>query len=215
VGTVGGTTTRDIGHGALGGGPVIDNTPRIQGTSFNSVNSYYYWNDYYFYMMARYHLNELYFRRFYVNSEPLLTPQLIKLTLREPLRLSERMANAVDELDALVQQSQSGAAVDKEQLRAKAEEISELAKRVRQDGMLGYVDLRKSRDLVKDMDSKSVTPEVVAQLREMVTDLNAQLRGMYNQSSTATVSAASYTAPSLESLSKGIEKLSKSLKKHL
>jgi len=52
----------------------------------------------------------------------------------------------------------------------------------------------------------------------MAVDMNTQLKAMYDQNSTATVSVQNLSQPSFESLSKGIERLTKVIEnsaKHL
>lgn len=187
-------------------------TPNLNGTSFSSVNTYYYWNDFYSYLCTRYFLNSFYFSRFYRNSEPLITPALLKLTLREPLSLSSRMLAAIDELEQMVRDAQAGKNVDRQALVAKSREIRELAKEIRQNQTLARFDLRKDADLFKEENGLDIlSPEAFGKLREMAVDLNRQLKNMYDLSSTSTVSLSSFNEPSLASLAKGIEKISKAM----
>lgn len=164
---------------------------------------------FYDYLQMRYLMNGLYFNRFYNNVEPLVTPQLLRLTTREPLRLSMQMITAVDELEAMLQALQAGKPVNKQEISAKAQEIRELAKHIRQDQALSFIDQRKDKDILKGNNIENLGLEAISQLREMVTDLNTQLKGMYTQSTTSTISVNSLTQPSLESLSKGIERISR------
>jgi len=199
------------GGGSGGRGSAYAPVPKLQGTSFNSINTYYAWNDFYWYLRNQYLLNSLYFGRFYRNVEPLLTPQLLRLTTRAPLRLSMQMMTAVDELEAMLQARQAGKPVNSQDISAKAQEIRELAKKIRQDQALTFIDQRKDKDILKGNNIENLGLEAISRLREMVTDLNTQLKSMYTQNSTSTVSVNSLTQPSFESLSKGIEKLSKAI----
>ncbi len=183
--------------------------PRLRGTSFGSVDTWLAWQSFYSYMSLQYLFNGGYFSRFYRNVEPLVTPQLLRYTTREPLKLSMQMMSAIDDLQTLLQDRQAGKPVTREQIMEKTEEIRDLSKRIRQNQALTFVDQRKDKDVLKgeDVDVKGL--EAISQLREMATDLNVQLQSMYSQSSTSTVSVSALTQPSLASLSKGIEKLSK------
>ena len=209
------STSRSVGgwgghvSGAGSSRTVSAPPPKIQGTSFSSVNTYYQWQDFYYYLQTRYLMNGLYFDRFYRNAEPLITPQLLKLTTREPLRLSMQMITAVDDLEAMLQALQAGKPVNKQDIAAKAQDIRELAKQIRQDQALSFVDQRKDKDILKGNNIENLGLEAISQLREMVTDLNTQLKSMYTQATTSTVSVNSLTQPSLESLSKGIERISR------
>jgi hypothetical protein len=153
--------------------------------------------------------NPLYFNRFTRNVEPLITPQLLKLALQEPLGVSSEMILAVDELEAMVSDLQAGKPVRKEDISEKAQAIREMAKKIRRDNSLAFIDQRTDKSTPKNEDFDNLGLEAVRQLRQMVTDLNTQLKGMYNQQTTSTVSVHSLTQPSFESLSKGIEKLTK------
>ena len=101
--------------------------PNLHGTSFSNLDSFYNWQNYYWRMRSTYMLNGLYFNRFYRNAEPLVTPELMKLTLRGPLTLSTQMLTAVDQLQVMVTDLQGGKQVAREDLTAKTQEIRDLA----------------------------------------------------------------------------------------
>lgn len=199
------------GSSSGGRGTAYNPVPKLGGTSFNSVNTYFAWQDYYYYLRTRYLMNSLYFTRFYRNVEPLVTPQLLRLTTREPLRLSMQMMTAVDELEAMLQARLAGKPVSKQDIATKAQEIRELAKKIRQDQALSFIDQRKEKDVLKGNNIEKLGLEAISQLREMVTDLHTQLKSMYTQNTTSTISVNSLTQPSFESLSRGIEKLSRAI----
>lgn len=192
-----------------GGGSYAAAVPNLQGTSFNSLNSYYEWQTFLWHLRMRYMLDTMYFSRFYRNSEPLLTPQLLKLALREPLTLSRQMVQAVDEFDTMLNERQAGKPVRKQDIAEKAQEIRELAKRIRRDQSLSFVSQRLGKDMTKGKAFDNPGLEAIAQLRQMVIDLHTQLKGLYSQSTTSSVSVDSLSQPSFESLAKGIEKLTK------
>jgi hypothetical protein len=215
------STSRDFGSrgsygsGSVSGGPGRGVSafppPQLKGTSFTSLNSFYAWQDFYFYLQMHYMMNRMYFLRFYRNIEPLITPQMVRLTVREPLTLAVQMMTAVDQLETMLQARQAGGPVSKEDIADKAQEIRALAKQIRSNEALTFVDQRKDTDVLKDNNIETRGLEAVSQLREMIVDLNSQLKGMYTQQTTSTVSVNSLTQPSLRSLSKGIEKLSRSI----
>jgi hypothetical protein len=109
----------------------------------------------------------------------------------------------------MVSDLQAGKPVRKEDISEKAQAIREMAKKIRRDNSLAFIDQRTDKSTPKNEDFDNLGLEAVRQLRQMVTDLNTQLKGMYNQQTTSTVSVHSLTQPSFESLSKGIEKLTK------
>ena len=183
--------------------------PDLRGSSFRTYNSYYMWNNYYSYLSSNFDVNPVYFDRFYRNTEPLITPVMLKLTLREPIRLSSEMLDSIDRLQEMLEAGHSGASTDRQALLEKSRHVRELAKRIRQNQTLSYIDLRKNKNLYKSGEHDAFNPEAMQKLRSMATDLDRQLRNMDRQASTSTVSVESYQEPSLESLTKGIEKICK------
>ena len=217
------TSSRDAGTGVstgtrTGGAGSSFNVPKLQGTSFNSMNSYLMWQDFLWNLQTRYFLDAMYLSRFYRNSEPLVTPHLMKMVVREPLSLSTRMLAAVDELGTLVSDLEGGKPVPKQDITTKAQEIRELAKKIRKDNTLSFVDQRADKEVPKGENTETLGLETIRQLRTMAVDMNTQLKAMYNQNSTATVSVQNLSQPAFESLSKGIERLTKVIEnsaKHL
>jgi hypothetical protein len=199
----------NLSTGGGGGGAYA---PDLRGTSFYyAPGTYYSWQRYMYQLQSLYYLNPTYFTRFYRNSEPLLTPQLMKLSLRAPIALSTRMLAAVEELEAMLADAETGKTVDKSAISSKAKEIRDLASKIRKDEVLAFVDRGAEKDVVKGLEVESLGLEGVRKLREMVVDLNTQLKNLYSSPTTSTVSVDSLTQPSFESLSKGIEKMAKSV----
>ncbi len=183
--------------------------PNLQGTSFNSYDLYNRWNDYYYYLNRYYSLNPAYFTRFYHNREPLVTPAMLRLTLRQPLFASTQMLRMIDELEILYRDSLAGKGVDKEALTQKAQSIRKLAKAIRGNRTLSLIDIRAKTNVFDEKEFNALSLESVAKLREMAFDLNRQLSDMIAVSSSSTISVQSYREPSFESISKGIEKACK------
>jgi hypothetical protein len=195
----------------------LENTlygPSLQGTSFTNISSYYVWHDYYSDLLNHFDINPAYFGRFYRNAEPLITPMMLKLTLREPLSLSSEMLDSIDQLQEMLGPDGSGSSANRLTLAEKSKHIRELAKQIRHNQTLAYFDLREKRSLYSQSENGTLSPETVQKLRGMAVDLDRQLRNMYSQSSTSTVSVSSYKEPSLESLAKGIEKICKVIETH-
>jgi hypothetical protein len=183
--------------------------PNLKQTSFTSSRCYYDSLNYFYWVRNNFYLDRYYFSRFYRNTEPLITPQLARLTMSQPLSLSNRLLASIDQLEALIQDRQAGNQVSRDEIAAKTEEIRDLAKQVRQDQSIVFFDQRKDKDLLKGTQYQELGLEAIAQMREMALDLNHQIRNLYEQKSTATVSVEALSAPSFSSLSKGIERLSK------
>jgi len=185
--------------------------PDFHTSSFNSMGYYYQWQDFFYYLQTRYYMNGAYFSRFYRNREPLVTPELLRLTVRQPLKMSLQLLSAVDELEGLIQERNSGKAIDRQALAAKTQEIRELAKKIRQDQSLTFFDQRRDKEILTNAQAENLGLEAIGQLRELANDLHTQLKSMYSESQPATVSVRSLSAPSFESLAKGIDKLTKAI----
>lgn len=202
--------SRDISSMSGGGSTAsVIHTPDLSRTSFVTPNLYFRSQEYFWYLYQSYGISPLYFRRFYRNSEPLLTPQIAKLTLRQPLELSTRMLAAADELEELLRAREAGQKVNPDEITARTDEIRSLARKIRQNQSVEFFDQRKDKDVLKGINLNSA--EAVSQLRELITSLNTQLKGLYEEPKPFAVSVGSLTQPSFQSLSKGIEKLSKSI----
>jgi hypothetical protein len=146
--------------------------------------------------------------RFMRNYEPLVTPQLAYLAARRPLYLSMQLLTVIDELSSLLENAKAGKPVSKQEIEANTRQIRILAKAIRTDSSLRYVENREERDLLKGVDVNKLGAGAIDRLREIATDLNAQLKSLAQESQTATVSVDYLTKPSFASLSKSIEKLS-------
>jgi len=192
-------------NSGYGGGP---NMPLLRGTSFYSYGTYLQWQDFLFRLQMSYGFwmdNSRVLR----NSEPLLTPRLASLAVRRPLAASAELIRLVDELSSLLAEARSGNAVDKNAVNATAEQIRKLAKQIRSDQALSFVDQRNDIDLAKAGNFDQLGLDAVERLREVALDLNIQLKTLSEQSETSTVSVDYLSRPSFDSLTKGIDKLTK------
>jgi len=147
--------------------------------------------------------------RFLRNSEPLLIPRTASLAARRPLAASAQLVQLVDELASLLAERQSGKAIDKKALDGTAEEIRRLAKQIRSDQALSFVDQRPDIDMGKIGNYDQLGLDAVAQLKEVALDLNNQLKTLSEQAQTSTVSIEYLSRPSFDSLAKGIDKLTR------
>lgn len=184
-------------------------TPNLTGTSFYTSDLYWHFINYQYYLRSFYGLSPFYFNRFTTNREPLTTPELVKLTFRRPLKLSLQMLDAVQELEEMLNNSQSGRQVDKQAMAAKIQEIRELDRQIQKDQGLDYFDQRRDKDAFKDLQVDKLGLDAIVKLREVVTDLSTQLKNMYNQTTPSVVSVQSLSEPSFKSTCKEIDKLTK------
>jgi hypothetical protein len=206
-----GSSHVDTGMGNRGVGVPNVSLPNLQGSSYCNYSSYSHWQDYYSYLYSYYRIYPVYFTRFTRNFEPLMTPAMLRITLRRPMTLSSDMLKAIDELEAMLSDARDGKPVDKKAVLEKSQEIRGYAKQIREDRTLLYVDIRKDTNIVKEDNVDALDPAMIARLREMALDLNRQLTNMYSLSSSSTISVDSYQEPSFASMTKGIEKVCKAI----
>ena len=152
-----------------------------------------------------------YFARFERNVEPLMTPEMLKFTLRQPLLTSQYMLQAIDQLEALLEDARAGKPADKGAIATKAREIRDYAKRIRQDPTLELYDIRDENDVLGNDKIEALSPETITKLRELALDIHLQLQNLSSLSSSSTMSVDSYKEPSFESMTKGIEKVCKAI----
>ena len=210
IGNRGISSGSGYGYGS-GTGTGSYGSPNLQGTSFCSYDYYNSWGNYYSYLFHYHNLNPTYFTRFYNNREPLMTPAMLKLTLRQPMFVSTEMLRMIDQLEMMLRDSKAGKAVNKEDIIAKSQAIRKMAKQIRQNPTLELIDIREDTDLYKDNNFDALSLESVAKLRETALDLNRQLTDMYSTSSSATISLQSYRQHSFDSMAKGIERVCKAI----
>lgn len=147
--------------------------------------------------------------RFLRNSEPLLTPQFAFLAARRPLGLSMQLLAVIDELESLLNEARAGKPINVKEVEANTRQIRVLAKAIRTDRSLAFIDLRSDQDLLQGTPVDQLGIDAIVRLREIAIDLNGQLKSMAEESKTSTVSVDLLKRPSYSSLSKSIEKLSK------
>jgi hypothetical protein len=212
-GTTGSTSGRTGGGDSAQSQPVSNfpQMPKLSGTSFGSSSTYARWENYSNYLMNRFMMNPYYFNRFYRNVEPLITPELLKISTTEPLKASTTMLSSINELQAMIAALNAGKPVSRKEITAKTQAIRKLAEKIRKDQSLAFIDQRRKIDILKRKPAQSLGLDAISQLCEIAADLHSQLTGLNRQTSTSTISVHTLTQPSIESLSSGIEKLAKAI----
>jgi hypothetical protein len=192
------------GYGGGSASPV----PSLRGTSFHSYGTYMQWQDFLFNLRMFYGFS-MDRTRFLRNSEPLLIPRLASLAARRPLMASAELMVLVDELSSLLADARSGKVVDRKAIDTTADQIRRLTKQIRSDEALSFVDRRNNVDMAKAGNFDQLGLDAIERLREVALDLNSQLKTLSEQSQTSTVSVDYLSRPSFDSLTKGIDKLTR------
>lgn len=110
--------------------------PRLGGTSFGSSSTYLRWETYSYHMLNHFMVDPYYFNRFYRNVEPLITPELLKLSTAEPLEASTMMLSSANELQALIAALKAGEPVSRQEIASRTQAIRKLASKIRKDQSL-------------------------------------------------------------------------------
>jgi len=210
--------SRDFSHGSgsYGSypgtiGPKAITVPNPQYSSFTTWNTYWNWQYFFYRLQTQYYLDPGFAHRFVVNREPLLTPSLLHMAVMTPLRLSSLMLAEMNDLDLMLQNFQNGKNVDRAQITLKIREIRKIAKQISGGSDWDLIDQRKNKDILKGLQFGDSALNDSIRLRKIATDLHAQLQNWYTSSNTNTISASTLAQPSIESLTRGIEKISKAM----
>jgi len=162
-----------------------------------------------------------YFSRYYLNSEPILNRKTLYYSLQNSYSRAGQLAQAVSELNQLVaihRQNGDGdaAAIQDPRFDTLVSRIRTLAKQVKDDEFLPYVDVRRGSgdSAVKTANLERLSfSEQTNRLSDLVSRLNNQISGMMNDTTPAVVSVDSLSQPTFESLAKEIDRVAKNLTK--
>ena len=158
-----------------------------------------------------------YLWRFDQGDSP-LTPDIVKLALRDSLQAATSMVQLTGELEPLLLEFQEGR-LDRKSLEQQSDpvlhQVRKLAKSIRKDSVLGYIEQRprmkvRSREQVRSI---SELQALAAELHQMALQVRGGITSFCDRDLTRVVSVSDLTQPSLGSISKEIEKLAKTIDK--
>jgi hypothetical protein len=219
-------STSSNSYGGFGGGSTVS-TPRFNYEQYiNPYTSFYDYNSYWrftslFGLLQRnfgYAFNDRYFSRYYMNREPILNRQTLYFSLKESAAASRQLKQAALTLQKLMvsHSGDSMAATRDPQWAQVTESIRNLAKQIRQDRLVEYIDVRRdipnTSSLLVNLD-KLDFQEQVSRLNDLIQQLDTQLSQTWKDAQPSVVSVQSLNRPSFQSLAKGIETLAKRLEK--
>ena len=158
-----------------------------------------------------------YLWRFAQGDSP-LTPRMVQLALKDSLQAATSMVQLTEELQPLLLELQEGR-LDRKSFERQSDEVlrqvRKLAKKVRKDYVLDYIEQRPQVKIPSRKEVRSI-PELkmlVAQLHQMALQVREGISSFYDRDLTRVVSVKDLNQPSLKSISKGIEKLAKTIDK--
>ena len=212
------------GYSGGGGSYVPDYSQYINDrTSFYNFNSFMR-SQMLFDLLRLYYggaFNRQYFSRYYNNTEPIFNRKMLYYSLQRSASLAEQLMKAATELNSLLAETSGKAMSNSEAARDPrwnelTTKIRLLAKQIKDDEFLPYVDIRKANGgtAVKTAKlDKLSQAEQASRLVTLAAELGNQLSGMINNANPAVVSVNSLYQPTCESLAKEIERVAKNLEK--
>jgi len=185
---------------------------------YPNYNAYYardflysLWNQYPYFSLSNYSF------RYDLGDSP-VDRNLLRLALQDSYEAATAMANRVNTLSALIDQLESNQ-IDRKQFQTRFDsslsEIRKLAKTIRKDERLEFLDQRKGIPSEEPPKAASIAEmrELVAQLGEQANAMRDGLENYYVRDYTRTVELDHLKQPSFKSLSERIDKLAKAIEK--
>jgi hypothetical protein len=240
----GGRSGSDRGGSDRGSsGPAVSSAPRAGGanvvhapvttgggtrpTSSSRNSGYYYYPNYNFYYMRSFlytlwnqypFFSPSYYWFRYDQGDSPIDRNLLRLALQDSYEAATAMTNQVDTLSSLLDQLESNQ-LDRKQFQAQFDtsltEIRKLAKSIRKDESLQFLDQRKGVHSEEPPRAASIAEMrgLVAQLREQVDAMRDGLENYYVRDYTRTVELEHLKQPSFKSISEHIDKVAKAIEK--
>lgn len=154
----------------------------------------------------------------YAQGDSALTQEAIELALLKPVSASSSLMLMSRELSELIDQYEAGQ-IDRNQfqmrIKSRTKAIRNFAKTIRKDYFLDTFDKRDG-DAKFQVDKASSIPELrqlCESLRVNAVKIDEGLTAFYEQDMSRTVSVTELQRPSFESLTKGIDKIAKTIEK--
>ena len=151
--------------------------------------------------------------RYSVGDSP-VDQMIVRLALSDSIETAHFLVSYSEELSGLLDQYQSGAmdrAVFNTRFKGTLGTIQKLAKSIRKDSRLGYLDQRRGVETVEPLEVNSIAElrALVDELRQQALMIETGLETHYQQDMTRVIDLKTLKQPSFKTLSTRIEKLSK------
>lgn len=154
----------------------------------------------------------------YAQGDSPLTRDCVALALSDSKAASDGLVRLADDLRRAVGEFQQGAiseTVFEAEVENKTNLIRKLAKKVRKDRFIDYLDQRKAKQNSKFSSARSAEELLVLadEMCRLAREVEDGVTAYYEKDLTRVVDVAELQRPSLDSLSKGIDQLAKTIKK--
>jgi len=167
--------------------------------------------------MSRYYfLNGYNYLWRYQQGDSPLTQHSMGIALQQCASASLGLLRLSDKLEGLVDQYESGELTQKDferQIGQTTKEIRKLSKKIRKDDFLDYIDQRQTKHVPSFPEATSVAGlrSLTKQLRLMAREIDFGLDTYRKEDMSRTVNVRELEQPSYDSLTKGIDRLSKTI----
>lgn len=190
------------------------------------------WHGYYYNPLGLYYCDRFFARLFfeygylsrhdylwtYAQGSPMLTEDVARLALRKTSELSHRLDQAIASLQRNLQlhrQSQLSRHELQDRVDATINTIRSLNKSLREDFYLDYLDQRKRGEVQSFQlaQSPQELQNLMGEMQRLARQIQIGITSYYERDQARVVSVADLSQPSFRSLSKGIDRLAKKIKK--
>lgn len=154
----------------------------------------------------------------YAQGDSPLTPKLMQLALEDASHHSETLVKLAAELEQLLTDFEAGKIDPKtlgREFDDRLDQMRKVAKKIRGDDNLEYLDQRPDMKLESPAQASSLAElrVLMASLQEMALQMKQGIMSFYTNDLSRVVSVEDLNQPSFKSISKGIDKLSKTIEK--
>ena len=154
----------------------------------------------------------------YAQGSPILTEDVARLALRKTSELSRRLGQAIVSLQSDLQlhrQSQLSRRQLQDRVDAAINTIRSLNKSLREDFYLDYLDQRKPARVgsFQLAQSPQELQNLMGEMQRIARQIQTGVTSYYERDQARVVSVGDLSQPSFRSLSKGIDRLAKTIKK--
>lgn len=216
-------SSSSVGHtntGSVGGGGSTYSPPQ---QSYGSPYAYFgsYWNStqaFYYDLLRSYSYIPIDYYNFrYSVGDSAVDQTLVRLALRDSIETAHFLVSYSEELSGLLDQYQSGTmdrAGFSERFSKTLSTIQKLAKTIRKDSRLAYLDQRRGIETTDPLKAKSIADlrNLVDELRQQAVQIESGLEIHYQEDMSRVIDLKTLKQPSFKTLSTRIEKLSKTIK---
>jgi len=216
-------SSSSVGHtntGSIGGGTNYSSPPPQQ----NYYGSPYYGNywsstqAFYYDLLRSYSFLPIHYYTFrYSVGDSAVDQTLVRLALRDSIETAHFLVSYSEELSGLLDQYQAGS-MDREVFSDRFNKtlgtIQKLAKTIRKDSRLAYLDQRKGIETADPLEASSIAElrSLVDELRQQAVMIESGLEIHYQEDMSRVIDLKTLKQPSFKTLSSRIEKLSKAIK---